>query len=77
MPVDFTGTFVEFANARRGLAAWRTAYDSAAAFGGGGVVELEAGSFPAEVVGTRWVQSYFLVGTGINFTDASITFPSR
>lgn len=76
-PVDFSGTLIEFADADRGLAAWRTAYASASAFGGSGLVELDGGSFPAEVVGAQAVQSYFLVGTGINFTDAYITLPRR
>lgn len=73
-PVDFSGTFVEFTKARRGLSAWRTAYDSTRAVGGTGIVEMQAESFPAEVVGSERAQSYFLVGSGVNFTDASITF---
>lgn len=73
-PIDFSGTFVEFTKARKGLAAWRTAYDSTRAVGGAGIVEMEADSFPAQVVGSVRAQSYFLVASGVNFTDASITF---
>lgn len=76
-PVDFNGTFVEFTKARRGLSAWRTAYDAATALGGTGIVEMEPGSFPAEVAGAERAQSYFLVGTGVNFTDGRIAFPDR
>lgn len=76
-PIEFTGRLIEFQKGRGGLAEWRTAYGAATALGGGGTVELEGGSFPAEVVGAQRAQAYFLVGTGVDFTDGSITFPRK
>lgn len=74
-PTEFTGAFIEFSPARGSLSEWRTIYDAEVAYGGGGLVEMEPGSFPAEVAGENDAQAYFLVTTGLDFTEASITIP--
>lgn len=75
VPVDFNGSFVEYAPASVGLAEWETSYRSASAFGGQGLAELDADGWPAEVLGDTLVDAYFLVPSDLDFYDATITLP--
>lgn len=74
-PTAFTGSFIEHSPATGGLATWTTQYDAAAASGGGGTVELAPGGFPAQVLGRTLADAYFLVPTGLDFTDGAIVLP--
>lgn len=74
-PTPFTGSFIEHSATSTGLATWTTSYDAASAVGGTGTVQLAAAGFPARVVGRTLADAYFLVPTGLDFTDGAIVLP--
>lgn len=76
-PADFGGSFVEYSalTDRDGFAAWRTDFGAEDVSAGLGVARWDAGSFAAEVLGTTETQAWMLAGSGLAFTDATITVP--
>lgn len=76
-PADFGGSFVEYSELtdRDGFAAWRTDFAAEDVSAGLGVARWDAGSFAAEVLGTTETEAWMLAGSGLAFTDATITVP--
>jgi hypothetical protein len=73
-PEDFKATFVEFSSATSGLVKYRAAVEAKVALSGTGYVELDPDGVPMQVLGTDRPQAYFLSGSGLAFTNATISW---
>lgn len=74
-PAEFNGDFTEYQPGTNGHAIWYTKTSAEAAYGGGGYVELAAGSIAEHIVGASRADAYILAARGGAFSDGFIQLP--
>lgn len=76
-PTTFEGRFIEYSplDGRAGFARWRTDFAADVAFGGTAVARWDQDAFATRVLGTTEAQAWVLAGSGLIFSDGSITVP--